>query len=182
MEFFLLMKKKSKKDNFSDSEPVQHPLFDFVYIQNKKLYCKKHFRPNGMNIGSMRQHIQGKLHGLDYDTGEKLTEPDLPFEKPTQKTNGPNQKPIDKLHEGYFWELYAQLVKIFPNHPRTVILVLARNAFEGELRRDILKNLEFNNSVDLLKIKQNIKNTLKSYGCSPEFVELYFKFFNLNKK
>ena len=72
------MLRELTKENFSDSEPVQHPKFPFVYFSGKKYFCQEH--PNlRMNGGTIKQHIRGPQHRLNYETAEPLSKQDDPF-------------------------------------------------------------------------------------------------------
>ena len=59
---------------------VQHPKHPFVYSYAKKQICIDHLKPPGMNKGSMRQHVEGKAHKRNYDTGEPIVHSGFPKE------------------------------------------------------------------------------------------------------
>ncbi len=51
---------------------IQHPKISFVYYHGKEYSCLQHPELARMNRGAIRQHIQGKKHRLNFDTGEPL--------------------------------------------------------------------------------------------------------------
>ena len=57
---------------------VQDPKLPFVYRYANKEICMEHPKAPGMNKGAMRQHVEGKAHRRNYDTGESITNSDFP--------------------------------------------------------------------------------------------------------
>ncbi len=62
------IRKKSIKENI----PIRHPYIPFVLFHGKKCYCEKHPEKTTRNSGSFKQHIEGKDHYLNFETGEPL--------------------------------------------------------------------------------------------------------------
>lgn len=157
---------ESKKDNLNEINPIPHPKIPFVYIHNNKLFCIHHLAHNGMNQGSMRQHIEGKNHQLNFDTGEKLEKTDVSFEKLIHKANWPNQKLTVDSGQDKFWELKAKLDVLFPDHPETIRTLLAKHAVDGQIKWDIIENLRYNKEADLVLLAVEMQKIIQSQKIS----------------
>ena len=115
---------------------VQHPKLPFVYSYAKKQICIDHLNSPGMNKGSMRQHVEGKLHKRNYDTGEPLMEQEIPKEILAQlKLQKQESKPEPK--QDNFDELKKKFELIFPNNPEHVRELLVEHGFEWMIKYNI---------------------------------------------
>ena len=118
---------------------VQHPKHPFVYSYAKKQICIDHLKPPGMNKGSMRQHVEGKAHKRNYDTGEPIVDSGFPKEILAQLEL---QKPKVELKQDSFDELKRKLEYMFPNNPEDVKDLLSRYGFEGTIKYDIQSKID----------------------------------------
>jgi|APSaa5957512493_1039668.scaffolds.fasta_scaffold26070_2 hypothetical protein len=51
---------------------IQHVNIPFVFHDNNNYFCTEHPEKQNMNLGAIKQHIRGKDHKLDWDTGMPL--------------------------------------------------------------------------------------------------------------
>ena len=65
---YLEIRKKSIKENIL----LNHPYITFVLFHGKKCYCKEHPEMVNMNLGAIKQHVEGNEHKLNFETGELL--------------------------------------------------------------------------------------------------------------
>ena len=134
MDFIEL--KNSDKENFDLPNLKPHPKIPFVYYNKDKLICVKHLKGNGMNKGAMRQHVEGKQHKINFDTGEPI--PDSDFPKEIFSKIKPEEKIQDKQSNSMeFWELNNQLKIMFPDSPDIRRVILAQHAYEGDIGENI---------------------------------------------
>ena len=120
---------------------VQHPKHPFVYSYAKKQICIDHLNPPGMNKGSMRQHVEGKAHKRNYDTGESIMEQEIPKEILAElKLQKQESKPEPK--QDNFDKLKKKFESIFPNNPEHVRELLVKHGFEWMIKYDIQNIIE----------------------------------------
>ena len=133
-----------KEHGIKEKKKVQHPIFPFVYIFGKEYSCIQHPELARMNKGSMRQHIEGKKHGLNFDTGEHITKTEhIPVDFDEQIRGGSNQTTKTESGTEPFWELKEKLDTILPGQAPIVAFLLAKYCFKGELGEDVLFYLQF---------------------------------------
>ena len=118
---------------------VQHPKLRFVYSYGKKLFCIEHLKSTGMNKGAMRQHVEGKLHKKNYDTGEPIMEQEIPKEILAQ-IKLQKQEPKAKSKSDSFDELKRNLECVLDD-PKDVKDLLVRYGFEGMIKNDIQRKI-----------------------------------------
>lgn len=114
-----------------------HPYIPYVYIHGKQYFCKEHLELERLNRGSMRQHIQGKKHKLDFDTGKPLVKTKSPLPN-VEHIKSENQKSSKKesFNKDPFWDLALKLVIMVQNP--AIGSILAKHRLEGELRDDVM--------------------------------------------
>jgi len=115
---------------------VQHPKHPFVYRYGNKEICIEHLNPPGMNKGSMRQHVEGKAHKRNYDTGELIMEQEIPKEILAELKLQKQESKVESKQDN-FDELKRKLEFMFPNNPEDVKDLLAIYGFEGIIQFDI---------------------------------------------
>lgn len=115
---------------------VQHPKHPFVYRYGNKEICIEHLNPPGMNKGSMRQHVEGKAHKRNYDTGELIMEQEIPKEILAESKLQKQESKVESKQDN-FDELKRKLEFMFPNNPEDVKDLLAIYGFEGMIQFDI---------------------------------------------
>lgn len=125
-----------QQQNSQKKEYVVHPYIPFVIFYNGKIFCVKHLKLEGMNAGSMKQHIQGKAHQLDFVTGKSINKIDVSeMIKESQ-----NQVPIKSERE-LVDDFYHIVTKIFELKDRTQAIIIANHTLEGRKRVDVLNHL-----------------------------------------
>ena len=68
---------------------LPHPKLKFVFIHGPKYMCSIHDIEN-LNKGSMRQHVEGKKHEVNFYTGKHLRRSNITFQEPELE---PEEKP-----------------------------------------------------------------------------------------
>jgi len=134
-----------KRQSLLEKKTVQHPYIPFVYIKGKEYFCLKHPELERLNRGSMRQHIQGKKHRLNFDTGEPLVKTkNLPIDVEVHAKEWVNQKSSkkDTVNRDPFDQLVHKLVVIFLNQDNPAGVLLAKHGLEGELRDNVMLCLQ----------------------------------------
>jgi len=76
-----------EKESLELGNWISHPLHSCVKIYGKDYMCDKHSKIGPLHRGTMRQHIEGREHKLDFFTGEPLekTKKLPPLEIPQKK-------------------------------------------------------------------------------------------------
>jgi len=120
---------------------VQHPKLSFVYSYGNKQICIEHLNPPGMNKGSMRQHVEGKAHKRNYDTGEPIMEQGIPKEILAQLKLQKQESKVESKQDN-FDELKRKLEFMFPDNPEDVKDLLSRYGFEGTIKYDIQSKID----------------------------------------
>jgi len=147
---------KLKQQSLQKNGPVIHPNISGIIFDKGVGYCIKHYKKNGMNVGSMKQHLRSKAHNINPETGIPLDEIDL--SKIIKETK--NQEGIICTREE-FDDYYHMVKKIFElKDPRQGIIV-ANNVFEGYRRDSIVNYLTF---LYLEKIKKAEDEKKKAEG------------------
>jgi len=125
----LLQSKQEKK-------PFIHPYISFVIIYLGKYYCAEHYKPNGMNAGSMKSHLAA-AHNRDFETGSYIRTSEN-FEEIIKQAQ--NQKEIKSKRE-LFLELYEIVPKLCALKDRTQAVIIANHVLEGQMRTDVVNYL-----------------------------------------
>ena len=125
----------------------QHQKISFVYYHGKEYSCLQHPELEPMNRGAIRQHIEGKKHRLNFDTGESL--------RATENISANLYEHVKKwpiqettktgLDNVSFWEFKEKLDAIFQTKDREVAFLLINYCFEGKLSVRIHASLEARN-------------------------------------
>jgi len=139
------MFKQLERRSLLGKKAVQHPNIPFVYIHDKDYFCLEHpeLRQH-LNRGAMRQHIQGKKHRLDFDTGEPLVQTkNQPIDLEEHAKEWVNQKSSKKevTESDLFIQLAIKLGVIFLQQNPVIAFLLAKHGLKGELRDDVMKTL-----------------------------------------
>jgi len=61
-----------RKTSIKENITLYHPYIKFVFFHGKKCYCEEHPVMVNMNLGAIKQHIEGSDHNLNFETGEPL--------------------------------------------------------------------------------------------------------------
>jgi len=127
---------------------IQHPKISFVYYYGKEYSCLQHPELARMNRGAIKQHIQGKKHRLNFDTGEphRATE-NIPANLDEHVKKWPNQETTKTgLDNVSFWEFKEKLDAIFQTKDPEIAVLLIESCFEGELGTRIYRLLTVRNN------------------------------------
>ena len=127
------IRKKSIKENI----PLYHPYVPFVFFHGKKCYCEKHPEMVNMNLGAIKQHMEGSDHNLNFETGEPL---DTYFEnnsKALDEKSSQSENLTKKLSDEY------NLKKLMISHEKNPVLVwyMTYHSFEGKQRDEEMAKL-----------------------------------------
>lgn len=109
-----------------------------------------------MNNGSLRQHIEGKAHKLNFDTGERIIEPGIPNDiLALIKLQDQEQKAKPTTID--FDKLKSQLEFILGDDTEAVKDLLASHAFDDKIKYDLQNRLEINKKMKHMKNKFKLK-------------------------
>lgn len=117
-----------------EKKSVQHPYIPFVYIHGKEYFCLEHPELN-LNRNRAKQHIEGKKHKYNFDTGEPIVKTkswpnELEKHTKTESESNPVQRLFDKLFP------------IFMMQDTPMAPLLAKHGLEDEeLRDDVMEYL-----------------------------------------
>ena len=127
---------------------IQHPKISFVYYYGKEYSCLQHPELARMNRGAIRQHIQGKKHRLNFDTGEPLRATEnISANLYEHVKKWPNQETIKIGSDNVsFWEFKDILEAIFQIKDPEIAFLLLKYCFKGELSNWIYRQLIIRNS------------------------------------
>jgi len=154
------MFKELERQSLLGKKAIQHSYIPCVYIHGKDYFCLEHPELERLNRGSMRQHIQGKKHRLNFDTGEPLVKTkNLPIDVEEHAKEWVNQKSSKKevTKSDPFVDLSIKLNLIFLQRNPLVAFLLAKHGLEGELRDDVMNCLLY---LELCKVIQ-VENKAK---------------------
>jgi len=126
---------------------IQHPKISFVYHCGKEYFCLQHPELARMNRGAIKQHIQGKKHRLNFDTGEPLRATEnISANLDERVKKWPIQETTKTgLDNVSFWEFKEKLDAIFQTKDNEVATLLINLCFEGELSVKIHASLAARN-------------------------------------
>ena len=127
---------------------IQHPKISFVYYYGKEYSCLQHPELARMNRGAIRQHIEGKKHRLNFDTGEPLRATEnIPANLYEHVKKWPIQETTKTGPDNVsFWEFKEKLDAIFQTKDPEIAVLLIENCFEGELINRIYRLLTLRNN------------------------------------
>jgi len=127
---------------------IQHPKISFVYYYGKEYSCLQHPELARMNRGAIRQHIQGKKHRLNFDTGEPLRATEnIPANLNEHVKKWLNQETTKTgLDNVSFWEFKDQVEAVFQIKDPEIAFLLLKYCFKGELRTWIYRQLIIRNN------------------------------------
>jgi len=133
--------------DIKEKKLVQHPKISFVYYYGKEYSCLQHPELARMNRGAIRQHIEGKKHRLNFDTGEPLRATEnISANLYKHVKKWPIQETIKTGTDNVsFWEFKDQLEAIFQIKDREAAFLLIQYCFEGKLSVRIHASLEARN-------------------------------------
>jgi hypothetical protein len=124
------------KSNLLKSKLKQHSKIPFVYYCDAGLLCIHHLNETFMNKGCMKQHLRGKAHRVDIDTGEPINVSGIPKEILAELKLQKQESKVESKQDN-FDELKRKLEFMFPNNPEDIKDLLARYGFEGMIKYDI---------------------------------------------
>ena len=156
------IRKKSTKEN----TPLYHPYIPFVFFHNKKCYCKEHPEMVNMNLGAIKQHIEGSDHNLNFETGELLRTSNFKNNSKALDEQSSLNENLTKLSNEY------KLKKLMISHEKNPALVwyMTYLIFEGKQRDEEMAKLSVAQLNDNLaqKILGMLDYLLKHRDSIPE--------------
>lgn len=126
-----------RQQSLREEKVFIHPRISFVLIHDGKYYCAKHPKPNGMNAGSMRQHLRGDAHKIDFETGNPIKKIKNFSEIIKELQNQESIKSKRELFDDY----YYIVPKIFELKDRAQAMIITNNFLEGKKRVDVVNHL-----------------------------------------
>ena len=148
------MFKQLERQSLLEKKSIQHPYIPCVYIHDKDYFCLEHLELKPLNRGSMRQHIQGKKHRLNFDTGEPLVKTkNQPIDVEEHAKEWVNQKSSKKevTESDLLIQLAIKLGVIYLQQDPVIARLLAKHGLEGELRDDVMQTLLIRDQWRVLK-------------------------------
>ena len=130
------MLEELKLQSLQKNGPVIHPNISCIIFDKGVGYCIKHYKKNGMNVGSMKQHLRNKAHNINPETGIPLDKIDLSeMIKESQI-----QVPIKSERE-LFDDFLHIMTKLCALKDRTQAIIIAGHTLEGRNREIMLNHL-----------------------------------------
>jgi len=120
------MLEELKQQSLQEEGFVMHPYISYVLFHTGDGFCLEHLNHNGMNVGAMRQHLRGKAHNVDPETGNPLNKRGLL--KIIKEIK--NQEEIKSKKEEFDINYY-KMIKIFERKDRLQGIAIANNELEG---------------------------------------------------
>ena len=154
-----------RKTSIKENIPLHHPYIPFVLFHGKKCYCEKHPEMVNMNLGAIKQHIEGSDHNLNFETGEPL---DTYFENNSKALNEQSSlnENLTKLSNEY------KLKKLMISREKDPVLAwhMTYLIFEGKQRDEEMAKLAIVQLNDNLaqKILGRLEYLLKHRDSIPE--------------
>ena len=127
------------QDKITDTNALEreyHSKIPFVYNIGTKFHCELHPYMK-LNNGTVKQHIRGPKHGLNYETGKSIVDSDNLNEILNKKIEWFNQNVKFEDESDIFWQLKRKFEFIFPNNPEHVRELLVKHGFEWMINYDI---------------------------------------------
>jgi len=127
-----------QQKSLQERKYVKHPYISFVFIHNTKYFCTKHPSHDGMNRGAIKQHLRGKAHRLNFDTGNPINKVDVSeINQVIMESSNQDSRKI-KSEMDYFLELYHKIPMICSLKDRAMASLIAKHTLEGEIRDELL--------------------------------------------
>jgi len=136
------------KSNFLKSKLKQHSKIPFVYYCDAGLLCIHHLNESFMNKGSLKQHLRGKAHRVDIDTGKPINVTGIPKEI-LAELKLQKQEPKVESKSDSFDELKRKLEYVLDD-PKAIKDLLAKYGFEGMIQFAVQNKLEIQKKLQLL--------------------------------
>ena len=139
---------------------VQHPKIPYVYHYGKNIVCIYHLKENPMNKGSMRQHLSGKAHRVDFDTGEPINISGIPKEILAQLELQKQESKVEAKPDN-FDELKRKL-EFLLDDPEDVKDILGQYGFEGMIKYNVQSKLKVQKEIQFLDKYLKLSNAIKN--------------------
>ena len=136
-----------RQQSLQEKKYVVHPYISFVFVYNTKYFCADHPSHDGMNRGAMKQHLRGKAHRIDFDTGRSIRNT-VNVEEMIKESQ--HQEQIKSRRES-FDDCYYMVTKLCALKDRTQAMIIVNHTLEGRKRMDVYKHLFL---LNLNEIKQ----------------------------
>lgn len=159
-----------ERQSLLEKKDIQHPYIPFVYICNKEYFCRMHQELLPLNRGAMRQHVQGKKHRLNFDTGKPIVRTkNLHVDVDEQAKEWVNQKSSKKeaTESDPFRQLYIRLRIIFQQNDPVFAYLLAKYGLEGKLSDDVIKCIKWNTDHRIREARKKPKSVFIRPNLTP---------------
>jgi len=120
------MLEELRKQSLQEEESVMHPYIPYVLFHTGDGFCLEHLNHNGMNVGAMKQHLRGKAHNVDPETGNPLNK--IGLLKIIKELKNQEDK---KSKREIFDDNFHKVTKIFERKDRLDAMTIANNELEG---------------------------------------------------
>ena len=108
----------------------------------------------------MRQHIEGKIHLLNFDTGEPIIQANFPKEILSQLEQK-EKSILNQTKKDNFWELKEKLDYMFLDDEKAKRDILARYGFDGLIKYTIEDRLDIKNKFHTLELSNRLFRMLQ---------------------
>ena len=148
------------RSNFLKSKLKQHQKISFVYYCDAGFLCVHHLNQTFMNKGALKQHLRGKAHKIDFETGEPIVSSGIHKEilMHLESINKVEAKPSSDK----FWELNSKLDVMFPGNHEAKNYLLSHHGFDDMIKYDI------QNQIKVQKDIETLKKFFKANGYDPD--------------
>ena len=130
------MLEELKLQSLQKNGPVIHPNISGIIFDKGVGYCIKHYKKNGMNVGSMRGHLRGKAHRIDPETGNPINKID--FLETVKELQNKEQKKSERESFDDFLHIMTELCAL---KDRALAIIIADHTLEGRNREIMLNHL-----------------------------------------
>ena len=127
---------QDKIANINSIKREYHSKIPFVFNIGTKFRCELHPKMK-LNNGTIKQHIRGPKHKLNYETGKPIVDSDNLNEILNKKIECFNQNVKFEDESDIFWQLKRKFEFIFPNNPEHVKELLVKHGFDSRINYDI---------------------------------------------
>lgn len=157
------MLEELRQQSLQEIKYVKHPYISFIFFHKENGFCVDHPKPNGMNVGAMKQHLRGKAHGINPETGIPIKK--VNFSEIIKESQ--NKEPIKSKRE-LFDDHYHMATKLCELKDRDLAIKIANRELEDPIRIDMINHLFWLKLKDekpklLSEDKEFIKATVKSF-------------------
>jgi len=127
------MLEELKQQSLQENGYVMHPYISFVFFRKGDGFCLKHVKQNGMNVGAMKQHLRGKAHSVDPETGNPLNKTN--FSQISKEVKNQEDKKSKREVFDYYNHVMTELCKY---EDRELAFMIAGRVLDEPYRGDAI--------------------------------------------